>query len=313
MLATSDNISSDTELVEFALNPKHLVAVKIVEHGPAGGADEARVETSLKREVDILRAIDHPSLIHLKAFGCDDTQALLVLNYCPGGDLFDVASQHQSYLTPPVVQRIFAELVDAVLYLHGQGVVHRDIKLENVLANIPPHQLPLLSSPQNHSQPLVALTDLGLSRYIPQPPQSPLLTTRCGSEDYAAPEILLGQPYDGRATDAWALGVLLYSLMEGRLPFDPMPGKKTRTKATHRIARCDWGWSRFGDEDGEWDPVKGKGWEGAKKVVDGLIRKRGRLSLDAVKQLEWVQTGIGVEGGLSRERTYDDDDDEMEG
>ena len=66
--------------------------------------------------------------------------------------------------------------------------------------------------------PLVKLTDFGLSRFID--PASPLLTTRCGSESYAAPELVTGRPYDGRDTDAWACGIVLYALATRRLPFD---------------------------------------------------------------------------------------------
>jgi protein-serine/threonine kinase len=176
----------------------------------------------------------------------------------------------------------------------------------DVLVNIPSEKLLTISSPQTHPAPLITLTDLGLSRSIPQPPQSPLLTTRCGSEDYAAPEILLSQPYDGRATDAWALGVLLYALMEGRLPFDPPPPRpgakvsRSRGRAAHRIARCDWIWSRFGDVDGEWDAEMGKGWEDGRDVVDGLLRKvnKGRWSIDQVHDFEWVKNGIDVPGSL---------------
>lgn len=162
-----------------------------------------------------------------------------------------------------------------------------------------------LSDPQSHPHALTTLTDLGLSRRIPAPPASPLLTTRCGSEDYAAPEILLGQPYDGRATDAWALGVLLYALIEGRLPFDPPPGKPaSRSRAAHRIARCDWVWCRFGDDDGEWDAEKAgageAGWGGARLVVEALLKKvsRGRKGLEEIERMEWVRGGVRVEGGL---------------
>lgn len=179
----------------------------------------------------------------------------------------------------------------------------------DVLLNVSHDALP--PNPRSHTAPLVTLTDLGLSRRIPAPPASPLLTTRCGSEDYAAPEILLGQPYDGRATDAWALGVLLYALMEGRLPFDPPPGgvrgaARSRGRTAHRVARCEWGWWKFGDDDGEWsdekleqDP-KAELWLGARTIVEGLLKKvtRGRLSLEAVAESEWVKGGIEVDGGL---------------
>jgi protein-serine/threonine kinase len=312
-LATSERVSAKDPLDESALDPHKLVAIKVVEHGPAGGADEERVELSLKREVEMLRSVSHPSLVHLRAFDHGDAQALLVLTYCPGGDLFDVASAHRDLLDKDLVQRIFAELVSAVRYLHDELIVHRDIKLENVLLNIPTATVPLLKNPRSHPYPIATLTDLGLSRRIPKPPEPPLLTTRCGSEDYAAPEILLGQPYDGRATDAWALGVLLYALMEGRLPFDPPPGKAgSRSRAAHRIARCDWMWVKFGDEDGEWDAEKGKDWTGAKECVEGLLKKvsRGRKSLQDIEKMEWVQQGIQVEGGIRRRIEDEDTDDE---
>jgi protein-serine/threonine kinase len=320
VLATSEKLPPKTilnEASEVYLNPKHLVAIKIVQHGPAGGADEERVELGLRREVELLRTISHPSLIHLEAFDFNDQEALLVLNYCPGGDLFDLASQQHDALTPPVVQRMFAELVGAVCYLHSKWIVHRDIKLENVLLNFPAASLANVESPFTYPHPLITLTDLGLSRTIPPPPDSPLLTTRCGSEDYAAPEILLSQPYDGRQTDAWALGVLLYALIEGRLPFDPppqRPGSKPirgRSRATHRIARCDWMWCKFGNDDGEWDPARGAGWEGARECVEGLLKKvtRGRWSMDELAQKDYIREAIQIAGGLKRPHTDEDMED----
>jgi len=238
-----------------------------------------------------------------------------VLNYCPGGDLFDLASQWRELLTPTVVRRMFSELVGATRYLHSLWIVHRDIKLENVLLNMPAAALREISDPLTYPYPLITLTDLGLSRKIPQPPESPLLTTRCGSEDYAAPEILLGQPYDGRSTDAWAIGVLTYALIEGKLPFDPpppRPGRKTiRSKASHRVARCEWIWSDYGDEDGEWDDKLGAGWEGARDVVDSLLKKvnRGRVTLDMLASQPYVKEAIACEGGLQRPPHADDDED----
>lgn len=287
------------------LRSQRLVAVKVVHHGPTGGADASRVEVSLQREVEIMKMTQHPSVVHLKAFSnTDGSRALLVMNYCPGGDLFEVASTNLEALTPSLVRRIFAELISAVRYLHQKFIVHRDVKLENVLLNIPIAAHPNVPDWQTLDRAVVTLTDLGLSRRIPRPPESPLLTTRCGSEDYAAPELLMGQQYDGRQTDAWALGVLLYSLMEGRLPFDPLPGARgdpalLRARTPHRIARCEWAWWKFGDEDGEWDAVKGRDFEGARACVDGLLKRVSRrMGLTEIREMEWVRGGVEVDGGL---------------
>lgn len=139
MLATSQiEPEDDTEVdgrvtpkPELSLDRKTLVAVKVCEHGPRGGASEERVEMSLKRELEIMQTIHHPSLVDLKAWSIEPTRAILVLSYCPGGDLFDVATAHHSVLKPSLLRRIFAELVGAVSYLHERRICHRDIKLES--------------------------------------------------------------------------------------------------------------------------------------------------------------------------------------
>ncbi|KAJ5550346.1 Calcium/calmodulin-dependent/calcium-dependent protein kinase [Penicillium sp. DV-2018c] len=288
------------------VNNQKLVAVKIIEHGPAGGADESRLEVSLKREVEILKSINHPSLVQLKAFGSDEKRSLLVLDYCPGGDLFEFATSGAHHMSPGLIRRIFTELVDAVRYLHSHYIVHRDIKLENVLLTMPAHVMDDIKDWRTYDRAVVTLSDLGLSRRIPEPPESPLLQTRCGSEDYAAPEILMGQAYDGRATDAWALGVLLYAIMENRLPFDVLPGTrgdpaKLRARTPHRIARCEWSWYRYANEDEEWDPERGKDLEGARDCVEGLLKRNTkRKSLDEIAAMQWVRDAIDVPGGLKR-------------
>ncbi|KAK4189109.1 kinase-like domain-containing protein [Podospora australis] len=295
------------------LERSSLVAVKICEHGPLGGASEDRIEMSLKRELEIMRAIRHPSLVNLKAWSIEPSRAILVLSYYPGGDLFDVASRHRNLLRPSLLRRIFAELVGAVSYLHDQRIVHRDIKLENVMVNLTPAELQTTSTDwMTYPYSVITLGDLGLSRHVADDEK---LETRCGSDDYAAPEVIMGQPYDGRAIDAWSLGVLLYALLEGRLPFDPPPGvgdyamqMRMRSRTSHRIARVEWRWIEFGaaeGEDGEGDheadfaKFDAKGLRGAMEVVEGLLKRaRSRWPLTKVAQMEWVSDAIQIAGGI---------------
>lgn len=138
VLPSLSGVTFGESIDEDHIDRHALVAVKICEQGPAGGVDEAKVETSLKREVEILKSIHHPSLVHLKAFSVIDRRALLVLNYCAGGDLFELASLKLELLVPSLIRRIFAELVAAVHYLHMQYIVHRDIKLESMLHIVSP-------------------------------------------------------------------------------------------------------------------------------------------------------------------------------
>lgn len=130
------------------------------------------------------------------------------------------------------------------------------------------------------------LTDFGLSRFVD--PDNPWLTTRCGSESYAAPEIVMGSRYDGRHTDAWACGVVLYALTTRRLPFDTFHGgfnSRGRKTMLLRIAKCEYGWPTVGDEQ----PAL---WQipGVKRIVERLLIRNPeqRWKIDALWQDEWM-------------------------
>ena len=136
------------------------------------------------------------------------------------------------------------------------------------------------------SGPLVKLSDFGLSRFVD--PDNPWLTTRCGSESYAAPEIVMGSRYDGRQTDAWACGVVLYALATRRLPFDTLHGgfnSRSRKAMLLRIAKCEYSWPKGGNEQ----PTLWKT-PGVKRIVERLLVRnpQQRWKIDALWREEWM-------------------------
>lgn len=265
------------------------VAIKVIEL-PVSSETRTRVESSLRRELDVLKALDHPSIIRILALSSAEDKYCIITPLCEGGDLFELAAKHRDNLKPSTIRRIFAETACAISYLHHHNIVHRDIKLENILVNIPFDRL--VYKDQFGTTPIVTVTDFGLSRTID--PENPLLTTRCGSEDYVPPELLIGLPYDGRESDSWALGVLLYAIMESRLPFDPPPTKsiRARSRVAHRIARIEWAWAIF-DDDNKGETWRGKDWDEAKWIVENLlVRREKRITTKQVCETKWVSESL---------------------
>jgi serine/threonine protein kinase len=126
---------------------------------------------------------------------------LLILEYCPGGDMFEVLLDC-GYLSDEDALSAFQQLVYALYFCHRQGIAHRDLKLENILLD---------------AKGRLKLADFGMASLMT--PGS-LLETSCGSPNYCAPEVLAGGLYNGARSDTWSLGIILYAMVTGGLPFD---------------------------------------------------------------------------------------------
>lgn len=152
------------------------------------------------REVSLLKKLRHPNICQLYDIITLHDRILLMTEYCSGGELFDYLEE-LNYFPEPEARRLFRQMISAVEYMHRKGIVHRDLKLENCLLD---------------DQRNIKIIDLGLGNFF-KPHQ--LLESFCGTPDYAAPELWMNEPYDGPAADIWSLGVLLFSMVTGRMPF----------------------------------------------------------------------------------------------
>lgn len=155
----------------------------------------------IRREIQIMSSVQHPNIIHIYEVFENREKMVLVMEYAAGGELYDYLSQRK-VLTEEEARRIFRQIVTAVFYCHKHNICHRDLKLENIL----------LDQIGN-----AKIADFGLSNVFDG---KRLLNTFCGSPLYASPEIVKGTPYHGPEVDCWSLGVLLYTLVYGAMPFD---------------------------------------------------------------------------------------------
>ncbi|XP_045528753.1 uncharacterized protein LOC123717040 isoform X4 [Pieris brassicae] len=176
---------------------KSKVAIKII--------DKSRLdEDNLKktfREIAIMKRLRNPHIVKLYQVMESTHTLYLVTEYAPNGEIFDHLVS-RGRMPESEAARAFAQMVAAVGYCHANGVVHRDLKAENLL----------LDKDMN-----IKLADFGFSNeYTSGSP----LSTWCGSPPYAAPELFEGRQYDGPKADIWSLGVVLYVLVCGALPFD---------------------------------------------------------------------------------------------
>ena len=174
------------------------VAIKVLNRAKIRALD---MEEKVLREVKILRLFRHPHVIKLYEVLETPTDIFLVMEHIPSGELFDYIVE-RGRLSEGEARRFVQQLASAMECCHRHRVVHRDLKPENLL----------LDADMN-----VKVADFGLSNVMRD---GHFLKTSCGSPNYAAPEVISGQLYAGPEVDVWSLGVILYALLCGSLPFD---------------------------------------------------------------------------------------------
>ncbi|KAG5288467.1 protein kinase [Histoplasma capsulatum G186AR] len=172
----------------------------------------SREDANLAREIHHHRQFLHPHIARLYEVIVTENLVWLALEYCPGDELYNYLSRNGP-MPLEKVQRIFAQLVGAVCYVHSKSCVHRDLKLENIL----------LDKHEN-----VKLCDFGFTREYEG--KASYLQTFCGTVCYSAPEMLKGEKYAGEKVDVWSLGIILYALIAGELPFDDDDDQLTKKR-----------------------------------------------------------------------------------
>ncbi|KAH0792561.1 CAMK family protein kinase [Histomonas meleagridis] len=153
-----------------------------------------------EEEIRVNQQMYHPGVVQIIDLLKDEFNIYIFMEYCPGGDLYKFLIDRGKIPEPEAANLIY-QLLNAIQYIHSIGVAHRDIKPENILLD---------------QQGRIKISDFGLSKFVGK---DGLVTTPCGSLCYTSPECLTGKPYDGRISDLWSIGVILYALVTGQLPW----------------------------------------------------------------------------------------------
>jgi len=195
--------------VKYAVNTEtnEAVAIKIL--------DKDKIQTrnmgaQIKKEISIMKMINHHHVVGVKDVFATNAKIFIVLEFVGGGELFDKIA-NEGKLPEEKARFYFKQLVEGLEHCHSNGVCHRDLKPENLL----------LDTDGN-----LKISDFGFSTLNIGDPdgdgnaRAELLHTTCGTPNYVAPEVLGKDGYDGRKADVWSIGVILYVLLAGYLPFD---------------------------------------------------------------------------------------------
>ena len=217
------------------------VAIKLIKRDNLN-ANPSR-QTKIYREVSILKGLAHSNIVRLHEMVETERYIGIILEYASGGELFDYILNHR-YLKDPAARRLFAQLVSGVGYLHKKGIVHRDLKLENLLLdrnrniiitdfgfanNFDPRD-ELGEDIENRLTDKQFVKQMDLDRTYNGIRRGDLMQTSCGSPCYAAPELVVQDSlYTGRKVDVWSCGVILVSnlpspprVVEAKIDFPSM-------------------------------------------------------------------------------------------
>lgn len=220
----------------------------------------------IKKEISIMKTLRHKYIVGMKEVLASKTKIFIVLDLVTGGELFDKIVSVGRF-NEVKARFYFSQLIEGVEYCHSQGVCHRDLKPENLLLD-------------EHGN--LKISDFGLSSlYVGDADgngtkRTEILHTTCGTPNYVAPEVLADAGYDGKKADAWSIGVILYVLLAGFLPFD----ESTITALFAKIQACEFSYPA-------WFSTEVRNFIGLILVND----PKKRISVPEMRVHPWVTNG----------------------
>ncbi|KAG5187338.1 kinase-like domain-containing protein [Tribonema minus] len=206
--------SGEVVLVHETEHPENLFAIKIIS---LKYIHRNHLSTQIKREISVMKSLHHDNIVRLYRVLKGGTKLYLVCEYVSGGDLYDKIANLTS-LPEPLACKYFVQIVKAIQHCHDNGITHRDLKPENCMVTDDGEK--------------IKVTDFGLSNITSQK-YGDMFFTVCGTPHYASPEVLSRIQYNGPLSDIWSLGILLYVMLMGYLPFDDDLHEALRIKIKH--------------------------------------------------------------------------------
>ena len=222
-------------------------------------------------ETDLMKKLNHPNVTKILEMFEDEEYILIAMEYINGGNLFSFVKKRRK-LSEKTAKFLFRQIILGIKHIHSKKIVHRDIKLENILIDL------------NNN---IKICDFGIGRVLKNEKQ--MLYDKCGTPMYMAPEILLSSKtkgYEGYPVDIWSSGISLYIMLSGTLPFNLKNNEDSDMSEESNHNNMELQYSIINKEPKKIEKISDE----AKDLLKGLLNKnpKKRLTIDQILNHPWL-------------------------
>ena len=242
---------------------KERVAIKIIKKKKAKPSDMELVRT----EIDIMKLCHHPNVVHLLDHFENADYIFIVMEYIRGGRLTDYMKEKKFHFSEKRAAEIIYEIALGVKYLHKYGIIHRDLKPDNIMLT------------ESNDKGHIKIMDFGLSKILGKKEKT---SDGFGTLTFVSPEVLIRKPYN-KEIDIWSIGVILYLILSGDLPFDDEEDDEQKIAKSIVYNEVEFPSKKFGNK--------------SKEVIE-LIKRcltkepKDRIKIDEIIKSDWIQSNI---------------------
>ena len=243
---------------------KERVAIKIIKKKKAKPSDIELVRT----EIDIMKLCHHPNVVHLLDHFENAEYIFIVMEYIRGGRLTDYMKEKKFNFSEKRAAELIYEIAVGVKYLHKYGIIHRDLKPDNIMLT------------EANDKGHIKIMDFGLSKILGKKEKT---SDGFGTLTFVSPEVLIRKPYN-KEIDIWSIGVILYLMLSGDLPFDDEEDDEQKIAKSIVFNEVEFPQKKFGNK--------------SKEVID-LIKRcltkepKDRIKVDEIIKSDWIKANVG--------------------